>query len=287
MSTTNELSDSEWQVVTKHDKRRVTKKKSNIRRLPSSPSKAVTSSDRIADMNNTASFSASLSKVQECLIKYCEAILHSSFFDILRVSLSNDDVPITQIVCYGIGNFWQPNSPPMWQLACALELRNYFKCPIFYFEPQMTEQEADLLQSKEIVVIPENEQARRLVDKPTLFFMPHCPMELYCNLMHTNWCHLDNVIIFGNSLLNYAGSIRANVEPNDDDAGAVHLLEILQPFFVEKAITMSKDDLINMPGFFEHAFNDSYLTRFQIASDSMPQRPANTHWKTAFSGELL
>mmetsp|Transcript_10196 Transcript_10196/g.16735 ORF Transcript_10196/g.16735 Transcript_10196/m.16735 type:complete len:402 (-) Transcript_10196:197-1402(-) len=38
----------------------------------------------------------------------------------------------------------------------------------------------------------------------TLFFMPHCPYRLYCNLLWANWEHLDQLYIFGNSFNSYS-----------------------------------------------------------------------------------
>ena len=32
----------------------------------------------------------------------------------------------------------------------------------------------------------------------TLFFMPHCPLQLYSNVLFANWSHLDAIIILGN-----------------------------------------------------------------------------------------
>jgi len=36
-----------------------------------------------------------------------------------------------------------------------------------------------------------------------LFFMPHCPYRLYCNLLWSNWQQLDCLVIIGNSFQNY------------------------------------------------------------------------------------
>ena len=32
----------------------------------------------------------------------------------------------------------------------------------------------------------------------TLYFMPHCPYRLYCNILWENWDILDNILILGN-----------------------------------------------------------------------------------------
>lgn len=35
----------------------------------------------------------------------------------------------------------------------------------------------------------------------TLFYMPHCPYRLYCNVLWRNWFHLDRIMILGNRLV--------------------------------------------------------------------------------------
>ena len=54
-------------------------------------------------------------------------------------------------------------------------------------------------------IIDQNELGCRSVTSPTLFFMPHCPMGLYHNILLSNWnkSSLGNVYIFGNSFAAY------------------------------------------------------------------------------------
>eukprot|EP01027_Heterolobosea_sp_BB2_P013182 GEZU01019038.1.p1 GENE.GEZU01019038.1~~GEZU01019038.1.p1 ORF type:complete len:226 (-),score=73.75 GEZU01019038.1:728-1405(-) len=56
-------------------------------------------------------------------------------------------------------------------------------------------------------IIPENEECKRRVTRRTLFYMPHCSLRMYENVLRANWG--DNVterkvIIFGNSFQSYA-----------------------------------------------------------------------------------
>lgn len=134
-----------------------------------------------------------------------------------------------EIVCYGVGNFYTARpSAPMWQLALAFLLREHYcndeerirrstkggkngrsgpdDVPMYYFEPRMTTKEQEYLEQKARVhVIADNERGCRPIGSQgrTLFFMPHCPMALYSNVLYTNWNGLDRIVIFGNPLSNY------------------------------------------------------------------------------------
>jgi hypothetical protein len=130
-----------------------------------------------------------------------------------------------------------------------------------YYDPCMTVQEGKLLEQMGVEIISTNERGKRLVPDDcttrTLFFMPHCPMTLYTNVLHMNWERLDQIVIFGNNLTDYANRLEA--EPTQ----GVHLLQILLPYLEEHAVTITKEDLFEMPGYFEQAFNDSCVSLFK------------------------
>ncbi|CAM9571730.1 unnamed protein product [Discosporangium mesarthrocarpum] len=68
--------------------------------------------------------------------------------------------------------------------------------------------------------------------RPTLFFMPHCPMRLYSNLLWANWTSeaLGCLVILGNSLAAYSDRIisaDALQDPSNSVLRAAPLLEEL------------------------------------------------------------
>jgi len=79
------------------------------------------------------------------------------------------------------------------------------------------------------------------VDRPTLFFMPHCPLVLYENVLEANWTsvNLNKIIILGNSFnrytpyaLDYCDSKKVKAVRNSD-----HVLhEIPLPEITETTI---------------------------------------------------
>ncbi|CAB9509568.1 SRR1-like protein [Seminavis robusta] len=214
---------------------------------------------------------------------------------------SSSAVIVDEIVCYGIGNFARryPNySGPLWQLALALELQAIILhdhadqriCSMVYYDPLVTVVERQVLQEAyNMEVLMQNEKGKRSCHQQStsitsLFFMPHCPRGLYENVLWANWGQLQQnpraLCIVGNSLATYVDR-----DDNKDSEGG-SCLELIRPFLREQLIAFSKKDVRDMPGHFEAAFNDTYLTWFDsspvstgkdgssVASGSgWPQRP--------------
>lgn len=274
--------NSEWTTVTKSSKRRIAKR-SRSRRIPT------TSSTNMMSTSSTSSLS--LEVIQQGIDTCVEELQHSDFFQNFQTSLSSISwhQPVSCIVCYGIGNFGAKTfCAPMWQLSCAVALRKLLKetstekaIEMLYFEPCMTNTEAIILERYAIQIIPNNEQGKRQVgqDDHTIFFMPHCPLALYTNVLHTNWNHLQNVVIFGNSLSAYANRLEI------DDK--VRFLRLLEPHWKEDSIKMSKEDIVERTGYFEQAFNDSSITHIVTnnSDTKWPKKPAEIQDDT--SGETI
>jgi len=79
---------------------------------------------------------------------------------------------------------------------------------IHLFDPMLSSLEKVVARSLGVELIHENEEGKRQVTRPTLFFMPHCPQALYNNVLWSNWgLGLSRVLILGNSLRNYAQAL--------------------------------------------------------------------------------
>jgi len=64
--------------------------------------------------------------------------------------------------------------------------------------------ESRVLKALGLIVVDTNEVGKRSVRVPTLFYMIHCPMQLYNNVVWANWgSSLRNVAIVGNSFATY------------------------------------------------------------------------------------
>lgn len=231
------------------------------------------------------------SRLENCLKYLQKSQFHEDFCK--RWKEDKSKIIVDEIVCYGIGSFSQKSnfSGPLWQMAFGLALRSFLekeqnksqtkKLSMVYYDPLVTCTERQVLQEKyNIRVLKTNERgihgANMELDFNTiLFYMPHCPKGLYENVLWSNWNVLAQnrraVFILGNSLRTYVE--RANeARINDATILPSSCLEQAQPFLKEHWLECSKHDMQNMPGHFEAAFNDMFLTRFYDTSEEKAER---------------
>ncbi|EPS69606.1 hypothetical protein M569_05159, partial [Genlisea aurea] len=111
-----------------------------------------------------------------------------------------------RVVVYGLGSIGNSDRSAT-HLCFALFLKRmlHWIGGIDVFDPVISSTEAKVLTSLGCYVVPLNEQCRRRVTEPTLFFMPHCDIFMYDNVLQANWRAdlLSNVIILGNSFERY------------------------------------------------------------------------------------
>ena len=177
--------------------------------------------------------------------------------------------------------------------------------PMYFFDPKMTDVEAEVLKLHGIHIIPENERACRRLEtnmssKKTLFFMPHCGVRLYTNLLWTNWQCLDQLIIFGNSLQGYLDQCDCSTAAGQTGTATVSqqphckLLQLLRPHWIETSVCTSKNDRDSLHHF-ENAFNNSGTIAFASSSNEednekqqWPERPMDYDTiEVDTSGEVL
>lgn len=108
-----------------------------------------------------------------------------------------------ECVCYGLGPFSSCVSA-RYQLAMLLLLLEAAQIPVkdcCVYDPVFSSGERDVLRELGLTVLTENEEGKRLVTKPTLFYLMHCGKALYNNLLWKNWSpmSLPLMTIIGNS----------------------------------------------------------------------------------------
>ncbi|XP_054813464.1 protein SENSITIVITY TO RED LIGHT REDUCED 1-like [Prosopis cineraria] len=111
-----------------------------------------------------------------------------------------------QMVIYGIGNIELEEISRL-QLSLAMLMKKDFGWIelVEVFDPVISKTESQVMKTLGCSVLSINEHGRREAMKPTIFFMPHCEIHLYNNLMETNWelSLLRNLVILGNSFEEY------------------------------------------------------------------------------------
>ena len=124
---------------------------------------------------------------------------------IKRVTDTDPDRSHLQMVFYGIGAI-DPESDSVSthersqiQLAFALLLKEKFELVdhILVYDPLMSRLERTAISRLGCTVSKVDEDGKRTVDMPTLFFMPYCPVYLHDNVLQANWtpANLNKIII--------------------------------------------------------------------------------------------
>ncbi|GFQ88071.1 SRR1-like protein [Trichonephila clavata] len=116
------------------------------------------------------------------------------------ISISSID-----IVCYGLGHFISCLNA-RYQLAFLMVLRDILQPSVFdIYDPIFSMEEKTVLRDIGLNVLNVNEEGKRTASNQTIFFMPHCDLPLYNNLLWANWKKekLSKLIIIGNSFQVY------------------------------------------------------------------------------------
>ena len=153
-------SEEEWTVVTCHDKRRVIRSASRGGALPRN----------LAPTSNNAPWSHDTRRAVMTTMAKCQIDLsRTNFYQSLIESIFENQTVVDQIICYGIGSLAPNPTAPMWQLACALKLREEMNdIPLHFYDPCTTPVEAKLMTEEwKIQVITENERGKRSVNGVT------------------------------------------------------------------------------------------------------------------------
>ncbi|KAM9475546.1 SRR1-like protein [Clarias gariepinus] len=185
------MADSEWQCV-RRGRGKVRKGK------PAQPEPE--SVDRERDKRRTAEAINEL-RCEDFWPKWKE-ILSGCLAETVDKTIEGTDC-FMECVCYGLGNFSFCVSA-RYQLAMLLLLLEALQIPVSrcsMYDPVFTEAECQILSELGFTVLTENEEGKRAVCHPTLFYLMHCGKALYNNLLWKNWSPqiLPKVILIGNS----------------------------------------------------------------------------------------
>ncbi|CAL1263062.1 unnamed protein product [Larinioides sclopetarius] len=109
------------------------------------------------------------------------------------------------IICYGLGHFASCVTA-RYQLAFLILLKDIvLPRTIGIYDPVFSNEEKSVLEDLCLNVLDVNEEAKRTAFSKTIFFMPHCDLPLYNNLLWANWSKepLSKLILIGNSFQQY------------------------------------------------------------------------------------
>jgi len=112
---------------------------------------------------------------------------------------------LIDIICYGLGSFLSCNMAAS-QLMFLLALKDFLNVNnVSVYDPVFSKSEIEYLEKVGLNVLSINEEGKRTIVNKTLFFMPHCDLPLYNNLLWANWniVNLSKLLIIGNTLSDY------------------------------------------------------------------------------------
>lgn len=153
-----------------------------------------------------------------------EEVEESKFYNELADQLGNDMIiqsnirrvlgpnSCLQMVIYGLGSM-EYSYISQYQLALVILLKRDFSHwigGVEVFDPMMSPADCKVVEMFGCSVLAINEQCKRQVEKPTLFFLPYLDNDLVGNLLEANWCptRLNKMVVLSNSLEEMAGGCR-------------------------------------------------------------------------------
>ncbi|KAM9354883.1 SRR1-like protein [Pholidichthys leucotaenia] len=170
-----------------------------------------------------------------------------------------------QCVCYGLGPFSSCVSARC-QLAMLLLLLEAVQIPpkeCCIYDPIFSSSEKDVLRELGLTVLAQNEEGKRLVTRPTLFYLMHCGKALYNNLLWKNWSaeSLFLMVLIGNS---FSGMRERTIERefNRDYS------------YISKSVNMSEERQLPCPPHLIDVFSDTAVISFP--SDRLNGLPQST-----------
>ncbi|KAH7852411.1 hypothetical protein Vadar_024459 [Vaccinium darrowii] len=145
-----------------------------------------------------------------------QKVEESEFYNELADQLENDSIIQSnlrrvlgsnshmQMVIYGLGSM-EYSYVSQYQLAFIILLKRDFSDwigGVEMFDPIMSPADCKVVEMFGFRVLTVNEQCKRQVEKPTLFFLPYLDNDLVGNLLEANWCptRLNKMVVLSNSL---------------------------------------------------------------------------------------
>ncbi|XP_048369844.1 SRR1-like protein [Sphaerodactylus townsendi] len=158
-----------------------------------------------------------------------------------------------QCVCYGLGNF-SSCFKARFQLAFLLLLLKQLQIPqeqCCIFDPVFSVLERDVLRSLGLSVLSRNEEGKRAVHEPTVYYMIHCGKALYNNLLWSNWSAeaLSKMVIIGNSFKGIEERVPSRILETDYA-------------YIAMILTATEEAALPLHAQYLDVFNDTAVHRF-------------------------
>ena len=189
----SESIDLEWTSVAK---KRPTAKLSSV-------SNAKLLAKGHAALSTTSSEIDSPQAVADGIISGKRLVEASTYYSFLLHSiLSAYNAKFESIVAFGLGNLTSETSKLQLILYLCLCDSLLADSAVGHsrsiYDPCISDFDRKVLELLKVPVLTENSKGKHSSSSTTLFYLPHCPYRLYCNLLWANWECFDKMYILGN-----------------------------------------------------------------------------------------
>lgn len=187
------VDQDDWQFVKKKNATKLQKKGVNGKERLS----IAVQLDRY-DQEKDISFDESVNR-----IKYIISTLGETFYFQNIIKLYPDfkqNFQPTAIIALGIGSISQYINS-MWQFALLVLLKERFEdVKVLSFDPVASKIDQDISLTFGVDVLKENLKGNYNLSEEDriIYYMPHCPYRLYCNVIWNHWSNLSKIVIIGN-----------------------------------------------------------------------------------------
>lgn len=187
--------DSEWISIPKK-KSSVKKSTSNTIKLLAKGHAALSTTNEHDSSPDAVAASVRAGKLSIVTSKYFQFLVHS-------ISKSVES-KFDRIIAFGLGNLTSDTSKLqliLYLCLCDSLLTGDHSCTSqSVYDPCISAFDLKVLELLQIPVLSENTKGKHFIDDKglTLFYLPHCPYRLYCNILWANWNNFDRLYLLGN-----------------------------------------------------------------------------------------
>ena len=214
-----------------------------------------------------------------------DRLRRTGFFDDLSASIREALAgrSVQEIVCYGIGRVSAYKNSRV-QFAMATLLKEDLR-PVngaSFFDPFTSKVDTSTMKSMGFKNIDRNEEGKRSTKGATVYFMPHCDLWLYSNVLWANWSKtkLQDTIIVGNSFKAYNANTSFTGWKIDPDENCVF-----------RSIDLIRETQIPVPrrasSSIQNAFNNTCVIHFPTLSSDLASSILSSKPKEFSYADLL
>lgn len=208
---------SDWITVSNRNKTNFNNKKSKNKLK----SKEIISCSLSSHNNASLSKESILEKIHNSINEIKSSQYYQFISNEIRKIINQNSICFTSIILLGLGSISNSSTSLLqfiiYECICQdfliISTENNINKGKLIYEPNLTDDDISILNTYNTKLLSENLKGKYKVynenielsesfksNETILFYLPHCPYRLYCNLLWENWDNLDKLYLIGNRL---------------------------------------------------------------------------------------